>query len=183
MKKAKGKSNNKERRFLLSAYGSLLLISCFFTSVSGQTIPADREALESGAGAGMASYADPNGYPGPKHILELQDTLQLSDDQVKEVQSIFDDMSENAKSLGVRIITLEEELSRLFARGEARESDVKSHSVEIGRLRGELRSVHLIAHIRAKHVLTKKQNELYTRLRHPGGKKQHMPGMHHPESK
>ncbi|MFN0158983.1 MAG: Spy/CpxP family protein refolding chaperone [Bacteroidota bacterium] len=131
----------------------------------------------------MASYADPNGYPGPKHIVELRDTLQLSEDQTKDIESIFDDMSENAQNLGVQIIKLEEDLHRLFALGKAEESDMKKRTEDIGRLRGELRAVHLAAHIRARGVLTKEQVDLYTTLRHPEGKVHRVPGMHHKESK
>jgi len=50
-----------------------LLILLLFAGVRAraQTVPPDKEALESAAGSGMALYADVNGYPGPKHVLEL----------------------------------------------------------------------------------------------------------------
>lgn len=140
-------------------------------SLYAQTVPPDRKELETGAGAGMAAYADPNGYPGPKHILELQDTLHLTDDQLKDIESIYDEMSEDARWLGERIILKEEELHSLFVSAQAGEDSVKRLAAEIGTLRGELRGVHLIAHVRSATVLDRKQIALYTILRSRGQKK------------
>lgn len=152
-------------RCAIRTMGVVLFSLAPFIPSWGQTVPIDREALESGAGAGMAAYADPNGYPGPKHVLEMQDTLRLTDDQLKDIESIFDEMSESARSLGSRIVRLEEQLHDLFTTGTAEEPDVRHRSTEIGRLRGELRSVHLVAHLQATRVLNRQQIELYTQLR------------------
>lgn len=165
------------------AMSVILLAIAAFIQVRAQTIPVDREALESGAGAGMAAYADPDGYPGPKHLLEMQDTLRLTDDQLKNIESVFDEMSESARSLGSRIIQLEEQLHDLFTTGTAEEPDVRRRSTEIGRLRGELRSVHLAAHIQATRVLNRRQIELYTQLRKAGGKAQQATSSHRPGSR
>lgn len=131
----------------------------------GQTVPTDRAALEGSEGAGMALYAEMNGYPGPKHIIELQDQLRLSDDQLKEVQALFDEMHEAARSKGEEIIAEEEKLHALFAGRTATESNVKALAMSIGRLRGELRAVHLMAHVQAERVLTNEQKASYVELR------------------
>lgn len=156
---------NQAYRGGVRAMSVMLLAITAFIQLRAQTIPVDRGALEAGAGAGMAAYADPNGYPGPKHVLEMQDTLRLNDNQLKDIESIYDEMGENARALGLQIIALEEQLHDLFKQGKAKEDDVRQRAAEIGRLRGELRSVHLAAHIQASRVLNRRQIELYTQLR------------------
>ncbi len=146
-----------------SLIGTLLLLPAL---VQSQTIPSDKESLEKSEGAGMASYADINGYPGPKHVLEMQEALKLTDDQIKDISAIIDEMSENARATGEIIIAKEQELELLFRLGKASESYTKQLATEIGSLRGTLGSVHLNAHIQAKSVLTKEQIATYMAMRH-----------------
>jgi len=142
--------------------------------VQGQTIPSDKEALENSEGAGMASYADLNGYPGPKHILDMQEELNTSEEQRKDIQSIVEAMKESARVKGDAIIAKEVELEKLFRMGKATELDARRLSREIGTLRGELRAVHLTAHVQAKQVLTKEQVATYNSIR--SGMRQHEHG-------
>jgi Spy/CpxP family protein refolding chaperone len=159
-------------RLALSFVMSLLIVRIG----SAQTVPADRDVLERGSGAGMGSYADLNGYPGPKHILEMRDTLQLTDNQEKDIEAIFDEMSGNARAKGEQVIAREEELHARFKNSAAMEPEIRRLAGEIGRLRGELRAVHLTAHIQARRVLTKEQIALYNTLRH--GTAHHASGAH-----
>lgn len=138
------------------------------------SVPADKESLENGEGAGMASYADVNGYPGPKHILEMQDQLNMSEEQRKDIESIFEAMSESALAKGDAIVRKEVELEKLFSEGKATEGEVKRLSREIGALRGELRAIHLAAHIQAKQILTEQQVSTYNSIR--DHKRQHKKG-------
>jgi hypothetical protein len=145
----------------------MLLATGILCGVAGaQSVPPDRDALEQGSGGGMASYADPNDFPGPKHILDLADTLRLSEDQIKQIEAIADAMSAESRSLGMRIIEREETLEELFRTGTALEGQTRSIAVEIGTLRGRLRAVHLIAHIQARDILAGRQRDLYTSLRY-----------------
>jgi len=155
---------------------SIILLLLPVLTVRSQPIPSDRNLLELGAGAGMASYADLNGYPGPKHVLEMRDTLRLTDDQEKNLEAIFDEMSENARAKGELIIAKEIELDAKFRLGVATMSGVLRLSGEIGMLRGELRAVHMTAHIQAKEILTKQQIGLYNAIRHKSS--QHTSGGH-----
>jgi Spy/CpxP family protein refolding chaperone len=150
-----------------------LLALLYFGGFTGfaQTIPSDKGDLEKGAGAGMAKYADLNGYPGPKHILEIQDTLKLSEQQKTRIQVIFYEMKANAVAKGKLIIEKEEKLEALFREGKASGLEVNSLAREIGKLRGDLRAVHMNAHIKAKNALTKEQAALYNSIRH--GSEQH----------
>ena len=133
--------------------------------LSAQSIPADSSALIKSEGAGMARYAEVNGYPGPKHVLELQEELQLDEDQAKQVEAIFDEMAEKARDKGEEIISAEVRLNALFVAKTADESSVETLSAEIGRMRGELRAIHLSAHLQTAAVLSTAQREQYTLLR------------------
>src|SRR5262245_1477224 len=44
--------------------------------------------LKAGRGMGLALAAELNGYPGPLHVLELADRLQLSPEQTRRVDSL-----------------------------------------------------------------------------------------------
>ena len=46
--------------------------------------------LKAGRGMGLALAAELNGYPGPLHVLELADKLDLSAEQRSSVQRLFD---------------------------------------------------------------------------------------------
>lgn len=112
--------------------------------------------------------AEINGYPGPRHVLDLQDQLGLSEEQVKQVEAIMDAMQEKARAKGEAIIANEEFLERLFRTDAVDETKVRDLSAEIGRLRGELRGIHLSAHLQTAEVLNKEQTETYMNLRHAG---------------
>ena len=157
--------------------GESVLALLFFLPypLIGQTIPPDREILEKSEGGGMAMYADMNGYPGPKHVLEMVDQLDLSDQQVNDIQAIFDEMSERARAKGKAIIAREQQLDDLFQSGKADQETVERLSREIGTMRGELRAIHLVAHLSAAQVLSPEQTEEYNALRHGS----HDPEMHH----
>ncbi|MGY4293521.1 hypothetical protein ACVWXN_001616 [Bradyrhizobium sp. i1.4.4] len=45
--------------------------------------------LQTGRGMGLALAAELNGYPGPSHVLELGDRLDLTPDQRIRVQGLF----------------------------------------------------------------------------------------------
>ena len=144
----------------------VLLVMCFVsTGVLQAQIPADRDGLLNAEGMGQAKFAELNGYPGPKHVLELGDKLQLSDEQKKTVTAAYNDMATRAKDIGKQIVRIEGELNDAFARNFVNEKSVRDDAEEIGRLRGKLRSVHLNAHLRTKALLTAKQIEMYKTLR------------------
>src|SRR5690242_13138834 len=100
----------------------------FVTSVHAQTPYAGMQTrsikalseqqiadLGAGRGMGLALAAELNGYPGPSHVLELADKLELSADQRAGMQRLFDSMKAEAMPLGARLIEQEAELDRQFA--------------------------------------------------------------------
>lgn len=118
-----------------------------------------------GRGMGMAKPAEMNSYPGPMHVLELADKLQLTDKQRTEAERIFAAMRAEAVRLGKQIVEKENELNRLFAGRKATREDLRSLTGEIGRLQAELRAVHLAAHIEMTRELTEEQINAYDQLR------------------
>src|SRR5713226_1932454 len=71
--------------------------------------------LRAGRGMGLALAAELNGYPGPSHVLELADKLDLSSDQRVQIQRLFDSMKAEAVPLGSKLIEQESNLDRQFA--------------------------------------------------------------------
>lgn len=151
-------------RILGIARGCLFFLCGITTSLLSQ-VPVDRDVLLAGEGAGQGAYAESHGYPGPKHVLDLAKQLELKDDQKKMVQAIYDEMALRAKELGQHIVRIEEELNKAFGDGLVVEKSVRDDSEEIGRLRGRLRSIHLIAHMKTRKVLTDAQILHYKKLR------------------
>jgi Spy/CpxP family protein refolding chaperone len=145
----------------------LVLLS---TTVAGaQTVPPDRSALEKGEGAGMGMLAEMNGYPGPKHLLDLYDSLRMGPGQVQRIASLYEEMRAAALGKGEMIIAKEEELDDLFGSGRAEEASVRKLASEIGRMRGELRAIHLTAHLKAWGLLTEEQRVRYKAIREATG--------------
>ena len=143
-------------------------ITLFINNFAFTQIPVDKDGLLNAEGMGQAKYAEMNGYPGPKHVLDLAYKLKLTDDQKKSVRAFYDEMSTRAKEIGKQIVRIEQELNDAFVQGLLSEKSVRSDCEEIGRLRGKLRSLHLIAHMKTKNVLNENQIALYRKLRGAG---------------
>ncbi len=126
---------------------------------------AELEELRSGAGMGQALAAEVNGYPGPRHVLDLADSLALTTDQRTEVAAIFERMQAEARALGERVIDAERTLSQRFEHAHIDATTVRQMTAAIGALRGELRAIHLIAHLEVTALLTVAQVAAYDRLR------------------
>lgn len=123
------------------------------------------EDLRSGDGMGLARAAELNHYPGPKHVLDLADSLGLTPEQHTNITAIFQRMKEHAQELGEQIIVAEETLSRRFEHEHIDSTTVESSTAQIARIYGELRYVHLAAHLAVKGILTNEQIAAYDRLR------------------
>ena len=130
-------------------------------SLSSQEI----ESLRSGKGMGFAKLAELNHYPGPKHVLELADDLELTPIQVAETKALFEEMRTNAVVLGEDLLEAEMDLDRKFESGEISPASLDTALLKIGRIRAQLRYVHLEAHLRQKHLLTAEQIAKYDEIR------------------
>lgn len=118
-----------------------------------------------GRGMGMAKAAELNHYPGPMHILDMKAKLQLTSEQISQLQAIFEIMHTEAVSNGNRLIDEEQALDDIFAKGVADSSMVQSLTARIGELHAKIRFAHLNAHVKAQKILSKEQIALYDQER------------------
>lgn len=144
----------------------LCLMSCIpLRLVSQPVIPPDKEALLKGLGSGLAVIADVNNYPGPKHVITLKTELGLTRDQLKKTEALDKVVSSSAIAKGAEIVQAEEELFQLFEAGTVSEKALRTNLELIGKLRSDLRFIHLQAHLRMKQILTPDQIKQYGELR------------------
>lgn len=125
----------------------------------------DLDGLLAGRGMGLAAPAELHSYPGPLHVLEHADALGLTDEQRAATEALRAEVATRAPELGARIVGMERHLDHLFASGEATDAAVERITGHIARARGELRALHLRAHIAMRHALTDEQIATYDRLR------------------
>lgn len=118
-----------------------------------------------GEGMGLAKAAELNHYPGPKHVLDLAKELNLTQLQIDSTKKIFDSMKEKTVNIGKIIIEKEKLLDHLFKNNKADEESLRNLVKEIAEYQGELRLVHLNAHIQQKDILTPEQISVYDKLR------------------
>ena len=121
--------------------------------------------LEEGSGMGLALAAELNGYPGPKHVLELAEDLHLTENQLLQTQRVFDGMKQSAVDLGHRIVELEHELDDLFSSGGVDVESLDAQTASIAEQQGLLRATHLRAHLEMMEILSGEQVQEYIRLR------------------
>ena len=133
--------------------------------------------LQAGRGMGLAMAAELNGYPGPAHVLELADKLELTPEQRSQVQGIFDSMQRDALPLGAKLIEQEAELDRQFADHKVTAESLKAATAKISETQGALREHHLKYHLTMVNLLSPTQVKRYSELRGYGGHA--MTPMHH----
>jgi Spy/CpxP family protein refolding chaperone len=116
-------------------------------------------------GMGLAKAAELNSYPGPLHVLQLATELGLSDAQRKATDSLYASMRQRALSIGRQIVEAERTLDRAFVNGAIEPATLRSQVGAIATLQGELRAVHLEAHLAQHALLTPEQITRYDVLR------------------
>ena len=138
-------------------------------------------ALLDGRGAGFAKAAELNGYPGPMHVLELADRLELSAEQRSATQRLMAEHKQRARSLGAALVNAERELDLIFAQRSAAPDAVDAATRRVALLQAELRTEHLKTHLAQTALLSPQQVRRYSALRgyddaaggHRGGTHKH----------
>jgi hypothetical protein len=128
----------------------------------------DIQSLQSGTGeafGGMAKLAELNGYPGPRHVLDMASELRLTDRQRMEIELIYQNMSDKAKSIGAAIIDIEQDMDGAFANKTITEENLKLMLDKSADVYGQLRFVHLSAHLNTIQILTIEQVQMYNMMR------------------
>ena len=164
----------------------LIASIAFVTSVQAQTPYAGMQArsikalseqqiadINAGRGMGLALAAELNGYPGPSHVLELADKLELSADQRAGVQRLFDAMKAEAMPLGTKLIAQEADLDKQFADRSVTPDSLKATTAAVAATQGMLRETHLKYHLSTGSILTPSQMTKYAELRGYGGGHKH----------
>src|SRR5207245_6854782 len=121
--------------------------------------------LAAGRGMGLALAAELNGFPGPSHVLELADKLDLSADQRADVQRLFDSMKAEALPLGSKLIEQEADLDKQFASRTVTPESLRTSTAAVAATHGLLRETHLKYHLSTGAILSPWQMTEYAELR------------------
>jgi Spy/CpxP family protein refolding chaperone len=153
-----------------------------YADFEGRSIKALSEQqiadLRAGRGIGLALAAELNGYPGPMHVLELADALDLSGQQRAKMQELFNTMKAEAIPLGEQLIAQEAELDKAFASKTITAATLAASTETIGATHAALRQAHLKYHLSTVEVLTPAQIQRYAELRGYSGGINHPQGRH-----
>lgn len=123
------------------------------------------QTYRTGGGGGVALPAELNGYPGPRHILDLADDLELTSEQHEQIQALIDVMQPGAIQIGKAILAGEAALEEAFRQQTLDESSLEARLTNLGTLQAELRFVHLRTHLATVEILTPDQVARYNILR------------------
>jgi len=121
--------------------------------------------LLKGRGAGYARTAELNNYPGPRHLLDFAAPLDLAPSQIETLEGVFSDMQAKAQALGTDIVEAEAILSASFADTDISDESLNVQIRDLADLYGQLRVIHLQAHLRSRALLTYDQVTRYNELR------------------
>ncbi len=122
-------------------------------------------ALTAGEGMGLALAAELNGYPGPRHVLDLANQIGLTDEQRTRIQQLFDAMKSEAIPLGQKLIAAERDLNSAFTERTITPERLQAATAALGELQGKLRDTHLKYHLATAALLSPDQIHRYTELR------------------
>lgn len=130
----------------------------------------DVEGLLAGAGTpfgGMAKPAELNGYPGPRHVLDAVEAghFDLSDNQLQEIEALYERMQSQAIPLGEQIVAIEQAIDDGFSSGTITEAFLAESIETSADLYGQLRIVHLSHHLATVEILSPDQVVRYNELR------------------
>jgi len=125
----------------------------------------DIEELKTGKGWGLAKAAELNGVPGPVHLLEMKEEIDLNTQQIRAIEDIYQKMKHEAIALGLELIELERALNNHFANRTITDELLRQILQQIARVHRQLRYVHLSAHLDTPDILKSEQITLYNKLR------------------
>lgn len=145
-----------------------------------RALSAEQQAdLLTGRGMGLALAAELNGWPGPTHVIEVADVMQLTPTQLAATQRLMAEMQAAASALGARVIEEERALDAAFRDHSITPADLSARTSRIAALQGEIRDVHLRTHLAQAALLSAEQIAAYSRLRgYAGGSPAHSGPMH-----
>lgn len=129
---------------------------------------SDVDALRQGKGGalgGLAKPAELNSYPGPRHVLDSSEELNLTEEQENDIQELFDEMKEESQPAGKDFLEVERKIDNAYANGNMTEEKLETLLNKSGELYGDLRYVHLKYHFQTKEILNEHQVQKYNEVR------------------
>ncbi len=159
----------------------IMIFLWLFAGAAHGLSPQEVEQYRSGAGMGYAKAAELNHFPGPMHVLELADKLELTADQRARTQRLMQEHKAEARAIGARLVEAERALEALFAAGEVAPGALAKAVHTAAGLQGDYRLSHLETHRRMRALLNAEQVRRYDELRgygaaapgHDAGKHRH----------
>lgn len=127
--------------------------------------PDEVKQFLSGAGMGYAKSAELNRFPGPMHVLELADKLDLTPEQRARTTTLMDTHKAEAREFGRKRVESERAIEILFRSGRVDDAALAKSVREAAALEGEYRLTHLETHRRMRALLSDEQVARYVRLR------------------
>jgi hypothetical protein len=121
--------------------------------------------LRAGRGMGYALAAELNGYPGPLHVIELADQLELAPAMRGRMRELFEAMKAEAVPAGDDLIAREAALDRAFADRTISPETLAVLTARIGEAQAKLRAIHLKYHLTTAELLSPHQRHRYAELR------------------
>jgi Spy/CpxP family protein refolding chaperone len=123
------------------------------------------QGLKEGRGLGYALSAELNGYPGPRHVLELAEKLKLTADQKTQTEQLFAEMQQETSALGEKLIAAERSIDQGFQHRMLDSAKLDSLTQDAAEIDGKLRAAHLKYHLGMTAVLNPDQVASYVQLR------------------
>jgi hypothetical protein len=126
---------------------------------------ADIESIQQGKGLGMAKPAELNGYPGPRHVLDMDEELGLTPDQQAEMTLLYEVMQARAIALGERYLEAEQHLEQAFRKKDVNPASLRALIDVSAQALADLRYEHLGTHLETVKSLSRHQVSTYNQLR------------------
>jgi len=140
-----------------------------YAGMEGRTIKtlSDQQIadLKAGNGMSLALAGELNGYPGPRHAIDLAEQLHLSPDQLARLNELYAAMKAEAMPIGATLIAQERSLNDDFAAHTVTLTSLQTATQQIGATQGALRAAHLKYHLATAAILTAAQIKRYDELR------------------
>jgi hypothetical protein len=137
----------------------LFLLALSITAHAQVPFPPDKDQLLKGEATGQTLVAEISGFPAPQKIISYKDQLGLSKDQLRKINEILTNLPISAIVKGQDVVEAEEGLKKLFESGDMNEKTLRANLERIGKMRAELRFMHLQVYVKEKQILSVKQWE------------------------
>lgn len=142
--------------------------SAYVSLLDSEIRGLDQDTIEgylTGKGLGQALPAELNGYPGPRHTIDMAEELELTEEQLAQVQALFDDMQSAVIPLGEKYLESVAELELTFREGTITDEYLQSQLEKITGIEAQMRYVHLSTHLATIDILSHDQIMQYNMMR------------------